>query len=102
MKYEIYNTFAVGSSPYDVIAVCLFREDAEKVVEALGSRERLEAITAAIEGVENGCKPENPAKAKKAKRVMKPRACAKCGETFVPRGTRSTVCDKCIKGANDD
>lgn len=97
MKYEIYNTFAVGASPYNVVAICLTREDAEKVVEALGSRERLEAITAAIDGVGNGGKTEKPAKAKKANRVMKPRACAKCGETFVPRGTRSTVCDKCLK-----
>ena len=29
MKYEIYNTFAVGASPYNVIAICLTREEAE-------------------------------------------------------------------------
>ena len=42
MKYEIYNTFAVGASPYNVIAICLTREEADKCLKEVrqGPRSR--------------------------------------------------------------
>lgn len=96
-KFEKYEVWAVGSSPTDVLAICLTEEDADRIIEALAAQEKLDAVSNALAGTTPKTKEPKVRKAKveAGAKSFKPKKCVKCGADFVPHGTRQTACDKC-------